>query len=81
MLPLITHYLPEICEQIHRHITRVGFEPMTFAILEQCYTHCSGVAPEFESHSGIMPVIFFTELRYMYVSTKYTVLTHIGVYG
>ena len=34
---LYTQYFPESCKKkIHRHSTRVGFEPTTFAILEQC---------------------------------------------
>ena len=28
----------ESCEQIHRHETRVGFKPTTFAILGQIFT-------------------------------------------
>ena len=36
LLALYTQYLHKLCEQNHRHITRVGFEPTTLAILEQC---------------------------------------------
>ena len=31
---LYTQYFPESCEKNHRHFTRVGFEPVTFAIWE-----------------------------------------------
>ena len=31
---MYTQYLPEFCKKNHRHITRVGFEHKTFAILE-----------------------------------------------
>ena len=30
---------PESCEKHHRHVTRVGFEPTTLAILEQFHTN------------------------------------------
>ncbi len=37
---LITLYFPRILsKKIHRHITQVGFEPTTFAILEQLLYH------------------------------------------
>ena len=39
MTALYTRYFPESCEHSHRHITRVGFEPTTLAILEQCLTN------------------------------------------
>ena len=39
VIALDTQYLPEFCEKNHRHITQVGFEPTTFAILEQCHTN------------------------------------------
>ena len=38
-LALYTQYFPESCEQNHRHITRVGFQPTTFVTLEQCLTN------------------------------------------
>ena len=38
VLALYTQYLREFGEKLnHRHITPVGFEPTTFAILEQCH--------------------------------------------
>ena len=37
---LYTQYLPELSgNKNHRHITWVGFEPTTLAILEQCHTN------------------------------------------
>ena len=52
------------------HITRVGFKPMTFAILELCQfvRNCSRIARLiykghwFEPYPSNMPVILFTEL-------------------
>ena len=40
VLPLNTQYFSKFCEQNHRHIIRVKFEPTTCEILEQCLT-CS----------------------------------------
>ena len=40
VLALYTQYFPELSKKKSRgHNTRVGFEPMTFAILEQCLTN------------------------------------------
>ena len=36
VLPLYTQYFSELCKKNHRHITLVGFAPLSFAILELC---------------------------------------------
>ena len=39
VIALYTRFFPDFCEKNHMHITRVGFEPRPFAILEQCLTN------------------------------------------
>ena len=40
VLALYTQYFPESCEQNHRHITRVGFEPKRETSLSETALFC-----------------------------------------
>ena len=53
----------KLCEKNHRHNTRVGFKPTTFAILQQCHT-CTNQTTEIARQLEAVQILYFSSGGY-----------------